>query len=264
MTHEISLETTTSADGTEIGYFRRGVGPALVITHGSVAVSDNWVPATEHLARDFTCLVMDRRGRGRSGDAPEYDLATEASDIAAVMAVAGPGAHLMGHSYGALCALAYAERHRVDGALLLFEPPLAVEGPVAGDGLQTYRELIAAGEYDAAIEFAVINIVRVPPEQIPSLRETPMWATLVELSPTWTRELEQIDKLGADLTHYSSITASTHLIAGTDTTPFLYASAQALAKVIPNASIWYLDGMDHFAHVVNPSAFAATVRSAAL
>lgn len=263
MTHDISLETTTSADGTPIGYFRRGVGPALVITHGSVAVSDNWIPATEHLARDFTCLVMDRRGRGRSGDAIRYDLSTEAEDIAAVMAIAGPGANLMGHSYGALCALAYAERHPVDGTLLLFEPPLAVDGPVVGDALHTYRQLIASGDYDKAIEFAVINIVQVPPEQIPALRETPMWASLVELSPTWTRELEQIDKLGDDLTHYSSITARTHVIAGTETTPFLYASAQALVDVIPTASITYLEGMDHFAHVVDPARFAEAVQAAA-
>ncbi|HEV7206388.1 MAG TPA: alpha/beta hydrolase [Jatrophihabitans sp.] len=263
MLQDISLESTTSADGTEIAYFRRGVGPALVITHGSVALSDDWIPATEHLAPYFTCLVMDRRGHGRSGDAIEYDLSTEAADIAAVMAVAGPGAHLMGHSYGALCALAYAETGRVEGTLLLFEPPLAVDGPVAGEGLHTYRELIAAGEYDAAIEYAVINIVRVPPDQIPALREAPLWATLVELSPTWTRELEQIDNLGADLTHYASINAAAHLIAGTETTPFLYASAQALVDVLPTASITYLDGMDHFAHVKEPAAFAAAVRAAA-
>lgn len=262
MPHDITQSTAISADGTSIGYFRRGIGPALVITHGSVALADDWIPATEHLAEHFTCLVMDRRGRGRSGDATEYDLSTEAADIAAVMRVAGPGAHLMGHSYGALCALAYAERQSVEGTLLLFEPPLAVDGPVAGDGLHTYRQLVAAGEYDAAIEFAVTNIVRVPPEEIPALRAAPLWATLVELSPTWTRELEQIESLGTDLTRYSAITAATHLIAGTETTPFLYASAKALVDVIPRADITYLDGLDHFAHVVDPAGFAAAVYAA--
>jgi hypothetical protein len=34
---DIAFDSTTSADGTTLGYFRRGSGPALVITHGSVS-----------------------------------------------------------------------------------------------------------------------------------------------------------------------------------------------------------------------------------
>lgn len=171
----MTLESTTSADGTTIGYLRRGSGPSLVITHGSIATSEQWLPATDHLARHFTCFVHDRRGRGRSGDTRDYDLSTEVSDIASIMAIAGPEAHLLGHSYGALCALAYARTTSVDGTLLLFEPPLAVDGPVAGAGLATYRDLITAGDLDAALEFALVNFVRVPREAIPLIRATPLW-----------------------------------------------------------------------------------------
>ena len=260
---DITLESTTSADGTTIGYLRRGTGPALVITHGSVSTSEQWLPATEHLAQHFTCYVHDRRGRGRSGDATAYDLSTEVADIAALMAVAGPGAHLLGHSYGALCALAYAETHALDGGtLLLFEPPLAVDGPVAGAALAAYRDLVAAGDLEGAFEFALVNFVRVPPVAVPEIRKTPIWDTCVPLTPTWVRELEQIDGLGEDLKHYASISAPTHLIAGTATTPFLYRSAHALVEVIPHATITDLPGLDHFAHLVDPAGFAAVVRSA--
>jgi pimeloyl-ACP methyl ester carboxylesterase len=131
---DVTFESTTSADGTSIGYFRRGTGPELVLTHGSVVTSEQWISATEHLVRDFTCFVHDRRGRGRgrSGDSAQYDLSTEVADIAAIMAVAGPGAQLLGHSYGVLCTLAYTEIRTLDGALVLFEPHCAVDGPVAG------------------------------------------------------------------------------------------------------------------------------------
>jgi pimeloyl-ACP methyl ester carboxylesterase len=259
---DITLESTTSADGTTIGYLRRGAGPALVITHGSAATSEQWIPATDHLAQHFTCYIHDRRGRGRSGDAAAYDLSTEVADITALMAVAGPGAHLLGHSYGALCALAYAETHALDGTLLLFEPPLAVDGPVAGAALTTYRELVAAGDLDGAFEVALVNFVRLPAAAIPEIRKTPIWDSCVPLTPTWVRELEQIDALGEDLKHYASITAPTHLIAGTATTPFLYESAHALVEVISGATITDLPGLDHFAHLVDPAGFAATVRSA--
>jgi pimeloyl-ACP methyl ester carboxylesterase len=260
--NDIAFDTTSSADGTTIGYFRRGSGPSLVITHGSVSTCEQWIPATEHLAQAFTCFVFDRRGRGRSGDAAAYDLSTEVADIAAMMAVAGPGAHLLGHSYGALCTLAYAESHGLDGTLLLFEPPLAVDGPVAGAGLATYRKLVDAGDLDAAFEFALVNFVRVPAVAVPEIRATPIWAASVPLAPTWVRELEQIDALGADLGHYAAITAPTHVIAGTATTPFLYRSAHDLADVIPGAGITDLPGLDHFAHLVDPKGFADTVRAA--
>jgi pimeloyl-ACP methyl ester carboxylesterase len=258
----MTLASTTSADGTTIGYLRRGTGPPLVIAHGSVATSEQWIPATEHLAEHFTCFVHDRRGRGRTGDAATYDLATEVADIAAMTAVAGPGAHVLGHSYGALCALAYAQSHDLDGTLLLFEPPLAVAGPVAGDGLATYRSLVEAGELDAAFEFALVNFVRVPAEAVPEIRRTPLWDSCVPLASTWVRELEQIDALGDDLTHYAVITAPTHLIVGDATTPFLYESAHTLVDVIPGAAITDLPGLDHFGHLVDPVAFAAAARAA--
>ena len=40
MTSDIDFGSTTSEDGTTIGYYRRGRGPALVITHGSIATGD--------------------------------------------------------------------------------------------------------------------------------------------------------------------------------------------------------------------------------
>ena len=253
---------TTSADGTAIGYYRRGSGPSVVIVHGSVSTGAQWLPATDHLAQRFTCFVHDRRGRGHSGDAQAYDMRTEVADIAAMMAVAGPGAHLLGHSFGGLCALAFAETGRLDGSLVLFEPPTAVDGPVAGPALDTYRALVDAGDLEAAFEFALVNFVRVPPEAVPAIRETPLWASCVPLTPTWVRELREIDALGVDLDHYAAIAAPTHLLVGTDTTPFLYRSAQVLAKLVPGATLTELPGRDHFAHLVDPAGFSAAVVAA--
>jgi pimeloyl-ACP methyl ester carboxylesterase len=248
-----------SADGTTIGYVRGGSGPSLVITHGSLQRSEHWIPVIEQLADHFTCFAHDRRGRGRSGDAETYDLDTEVADIAAMMEVAGPDAHLLGHSYGALCALAYAERRGHEGFLIAFEPPLAVDGPVAGEHLSRYRELIAAGDCDGAIEHALVHFVRVPPEAIPMLRQTPLWAVCVELAPTWVRELEQIDALGDDLTHYASIESPVRLIAGGATTPVLLQSARTLADMVPQASLIELDGGDHFANLSDPAGLAKTI-----
>jgi pimeloyl-ACP methyl ester carboxylesterase len=53
----------------------------------------------------FTVYAMDRRGRGASGDAPEYALEREFEDVAAAVdALPGP-VYLYGHSFGGVCAV---------------------------------------------------------------------------------------------------------------------------------------------------------------
>jgi pimeloyl-ACP methyl ester carboxylesterase len=256
--------TTTSADGTELGYLRAGSGTALVITHGSIATRDQWLPTVEHLAEHFTVYVYDRRGRGASGDRPYYTLDDEIADIDAMMAVAGPGAHLLGHSYGALCTLAYVEKHGLSGGtLMVYEPPLALQGPVAGADLPRYRQLVESGRLDDALEHALLKFVRLPAEAIPMVRQTPLWSMCVPLTPTWTRELEQIDALGSDLSRYAAITAPSHVIVGTATTPFLSESAHALAEVIPGAGLTEVPGVDHFGHLSDPKGFARVIVAAA-
>lgn len=67
----------TSADETEISYVKSGTGPALVITHGSIASKEQWAPAIHELEKDFTCFVYDRRGRGDNLDATNYSIQNE-------------------------------------------------------------------------------------------------------------------------------------------------------------------------------------------
>ena len=65
------------------------------------------------LARGFTTYVIDRRGRGASGDSEQHTLRQEADDIAAVLELVGPDSILLGHSCGGLVALAHALRQPV-------------------------------------------------------------------------------------------------------------------------------------------------------
>jgi Alpha/beta hydrolase family len=185
-----------SADGTRIGFLRMGAGLPLVIVPGSLSTSLDWRGVASLLSGRFACLVMDRRGRGTSGDAPAYALQREAEDIAAVLDAAGPGASLVGHSFGAICALETAIGRQVR-RLVLYEPPLPVAGPVAGASLAAYREAIAAGRPDEALELGLARFVRLPVEQVAMMRQTSIWPYLRSLAAGWTRELAAIDALGA-------------------------------------------------------------------
>src|SRR5215207_5274871 len=75
----------TSKDGTRIGVECAGTGPTLLFVHGGVGDHTRWTPMFPLLASTFTVCAMDRRGRGASGDSPEYSLGKEAEDVAAVV-----------------------------------------------------------------------------------------------------------------------------------------------------------------------------------
>src|SRR6266849_4419003 len=70
-------EVARSADGSSIGFLRLGSGPALLFVHGSLSSGESWLPVATAMAGRFTCYVMDRRGRGRSGDTADYSLQRE-------------------------------------------------------------------------------------------------------------------------------------------------------------------------------------------
>lgn len=264
MINDSTVQHTTSADGTEIGYVARGDGPTLVITHGSVSTISQWGPIVDELAKTFTCYVYDRRGRGSSDDNQDYSMDTEVADLHAVLEAAGPGALQLAHSYGALVALHHALKHGVDTRLILFEPPLNLDRLVAGEALETYRAAIDDGDNDRAMRVALEDMVEVPAEVVEGIAQSPLWPQLIELAPTWTREFEVIDGLGFDHIHFADLPAGKlRLLVGAETTPLLAASTRALKKVLPDAGVTDMPGLDHFSHVTAPTELAAHVVDAA-
>src|SRR5689334_10111110 len=99
------MKHVVSKDGTPIGYERTGMGPPLVLVHGTGVDHTYWDLLIPQLARDFTVYAMDRRGRGQSGDTLPYAMQREFHDIAALVNAIPGAVDLLGHSYGALCAL---------------------------------------------------------------------------------------------------------------------------------------------------------------
>src|SRR5688500_6780198 len=95
------VQHTTSADGTPLGYRTSGRGEPLLFVHGIATTGADWNFVKPHLRERFSLVVMDRRGRGASGDASEHSMEREAEDVLAVLD-AIDGRLLVGHSYGAL------------------------------------------------------------------------------------------------------------------------------------------------------------------
>jgi pimeloyl-ACP methyl ester carboxylesterase len=101
------MQTILTPDGTRIAYQRCGHGPPLVLIHGTADDHTRWARLLPILAERFTVYALDRRGRGQSGatDPATYAIEREFGDVAAVIDAVGEPAHLLGHSYGAICVL---------------------------------------------------------------------------------------------------------------------------------------------------------------
>ncbi|MFC4908888.1 alpha/beta fold hydrolase [Actinomadura gamaensis] len=125
-------------------------GPRVVFVHGSLSWGDDPVSgfaAQRGLADRFRLVLMDRRGHGGSPDAgPVFrsDYLADADDVAELL---GDGAHLVGHSYGAVGAMIAAAR-RADAvrSLVLIEPgcyQAAADDPQVAAALRANREAYA-------------------------------------------------------------------------------------------------------------------------
>jgi pimeloyl-ACP methyl ester carboxylesterase len=105
-----------------------GAGPALVMVHGLLvgSLASWYLTAAPALARTHAVRLYDLRGHGRSTRPPTgYDTRTMAGDLAALAADLPGPIDVVGHSYGALVALRFAQAHptRVR-RLSLVEAPL--------------------------------------------------------------------------------------------------------------------------------------------
>jgi pimeloyl-ACP methyl ester carboxylesterase len=256
--HEGSVR---SADGTRIAFRRLGTGPAVVFVHGSVATHSDWMPVARLLASSFACFVMDRRGRAKSGEgAGPYSIEREQEDIAAVLAVAGQEAALVGHSFGAICALGAAMRHPVK-RLALYEPPFPVGGLIAGENLPPYTHAVAEGDLDKALEFGLACFPHLPAEVIAALRASRAWHQLRTMAKSWIRELEVMDALSPDVSGFRALACPSMLLVGklSPEHPMLDA-ARALAEVLPGVRVEWFPDQGHGAMRSAPELVARLIR----
>jgi pimeloyl-ACP methyl ester carboxylesterase len=254
----ISEEQVLSADGTAIGYFKVGAGPSLVIVHGSLQSADDWLRAATGLAENFTCYVMDRRGRGRSGDSRDYSIIKEREDIEAVLNVAGEGAFLLGHSYGGVCALETANQFPV-AKLVIYEPPIPVHKSVTSVGLDDYYDAFEKNDYEQALAIGLAQLLKMSDEELEGFKKSTSWARTVAHTPTWTREIGVIHHMEVGAARFATLLSPTLILVGANSLPYHLEDAETLNKVIPHSRKLCLKGQGHNAHATGTDYFVRVV-----
>jgi pimeloyl-ACP methyl ester carboxylesterase len=253
--------TAVSPDGTRIEWRRDGAGPPVVLVHGASGDRGNWVGCTPYLADRFALYTVDRRGRGRSSDGPEYSIEREYQDIAAVVEAAaaesGGAVTLVGHSYGAIVSLGAARLTDAVARLVLYEPPLLLSRYLDVESIveRMERHLQAGRPAEAATEFFRHAASA---EELATVRAFPPgWRQIERDAGTLPRELRSVAAL-ADA-KYTDLSLPTLLLVGELSQDYLVASVRWLADMMPAASVAVLAGQRHLAQAFAPEAFCAEV-----
>ena len=246
-------------NGQRLYYEVGGDGETMVLLHGALSDADMMEAPATGLASGFRAVRYDRRGHGRTGDAPgPVSLADEAADLAAFLDWFGiAGTHILAHDEGAEVALelAIAAPDRVL-SLGLLAPTLegfawsaetsqaraALAAAMAAGPEKAVRELLVPSPaFDAAREHEGLEerLLRM------FLRSAPAAARFVRA--TGTGGAPQAARL-------SAVTARTAIFVGDRDETDRLRCAEAIADGIAGAELVTFPGLGRFLHVVESRA----------
>jgi pimeloyl-ACP methyl ester carboxylesterase len=212
-----------------------GTGPSLLVLHGRCADHSAWDSVVPLLADTFTVYAMDRRGRGGSGDAPEYALEREIEDVVAAVEALPAPVYVYGHSFGGVCAVEAASRARNLARLVLYEGgPIRVPRGVVlvpEEFLVRLEQLIGTDEREEAVSTFMLNSAGVTPAELEVLRGNPAWSSRVAAAQTVPRELRAISTYAPDVDRVSAIEVPVLMVVGEQTDPLRRTMWEQLASL---------------------------------
>src|SRR3984893_3029146 len=163
------MQAPGALSATDLEIARVGSGPPVLIVHASVVGADRTWRQQLALAEHWSLSLPNRPGFGTSPPLPRGDFEAEAPLFAELL---GEGAHLVGHSYGAVIALyAAALRPQAVLSLTVSEPGClrVAEGDPRVDAQIAHGELL----YEAAATLEPLEFLRAFRGGVGSAHQTP-------------------------------------------------------------------------------------------
>jgi pimeloyl-ACP methyl ester carboxylesterase len=259
-------QTLDLGSGRSLFVHQRGKGPDLVLIHGAMTTAHDWLvsPVFAALVKKHRVTVIDRPGHGLSERARFSGPRDQADQIVEGLKQLGiEKAVICAHSYGALVALAMAERHPKLVAELVLIAPLAFPEPrliehsmLAPRSAPLFGPLFSKFAEFTQMDRPMVDLlhqVMFGPASVPAhWKETypyPMIlnaqamvaegedsASMMPLSPAGTIDMRKIE-------------VRTQVLTGTsDRVVEDERQAKALARQLPNGSLTEVEGAGHMLH----------------
>lgn len=253
--------------------------PPLLLVHGATADHTTWRAVGPRFAASRQVFAMDRRGRGASGDAPDYAIDREYEDVAAVAeaiakAVAGGGAgaggsgrtldarvDVAGHSYGGRCALGASLLTPAIRRLVVYEgAPVPAGISYRPPGLaDAVRDALERDDREGALLIFLAGIVGMSDAALDAYRRDPVWPARVAAAHTILREIEAEATATAAIEAFAAVRVPVLLILGSISRSPFRIGTDALAGRLSDVRIATIDGAAHAAHHTHAAVFVRQV-----
>lgn len=264
----VPARSATSADGTRIAVFELGgSGDPIILVHGTSADHTTWRVSGPLLARNHRVVAVDRRGRGASGDGPEYAFAREFEDLVAVAQVvaaeAGRPIDVVGHSLGGRIALGAALDTDAIRRLVAYESAPTVPGrPYQPPGLvDRLRELRDVGRHEELLAAFMTEVVGMSAADLAAYRADPIWPRRVAAAHTIVRELEAEASRDGSLEVLGGVRQPVLQVLGGDSRAAFGDAVRALDDRLERGSVIVIPGARHGAHHTHAPEFVAAVEA---
>jgi pimeloyl-ACP methyl ester carboxylesterase len=255
--------STLSTDGTRIGWITKGHGRPLLLVHGGGADHTRLEPFADRLSDRFTVHLVDRRGRGMSGDGARYDIELEYDDIAAAAETIGGQVTVLGHSYGGPIVIGAASRTAAIARVVAYEGwPARPGSPPAyelGDIVERIQALVDAADLDGAVSLVFREVVGLDEPQLEDMRAQPSWSARLAAAPTLPRELRTEPTIQLAVADLNSIRVPVLLVIGGQNESALRPGADELCSIMSDARVAILPGQGHMAFDTAPDLLASTI-----
>jgi pimeloyl-ACP methyl ester carboxylesterase len=250
-----------SIDGARIGYQKFGNGVPLVLVHGTGTVGARWLPLLPLLLQHFAVYVVDRRGRGNSGDAPAYSIDLEFHDIAAVVDSIDIPVVLLGHSFGGKCSLGAACLTHNLRRLILYEPGILPPDTSYFEAgiIERLDTLCRAGKNAEVLMTFMREVLVLPETELARARVLPTWDARVAGAPTIPREMRALEYSRFEPSQYRDLPVPTMLLRGTASSAGWHPAHDLVRTTLPDCRIVEIPGQAHHAMDTAPELFVNSI-----
>lgn len=248
-----------------VEYDERGEGPALLFLPGSFGTGSAWKAVTDRLTRGYHIVTTSLLGYGATEDRRPIGNATmrqQTEVIDHILQRIGEPAHVVGHSFGALAALA----HAIDGAIKPASLMLVEANPLGllktsgeadlyamfGAMTRDYFTEFVAGRPDAARH--VIDFYG--GEGTFAAFPAKVRDYVIKTTPANIRDWSSGTPFEPPPSAYHQIAAATLVVRGGDGHPAMMRIAEILAEAIPHGHLETVAGGSHFLPATHPAELA--------
>lgn len=246
------MDKVFSADGTAIAYEQQSSGPAVVLVGGAFMTRGDSAGLAGLLAERFTVVTYDRRGRGDSGDGPEYDVQREVEDLDALIGRVGGEAMVFGMSSGGVLALEAVARGSAVSRLAVYEPPFVTDDsrpPLPADYVARLTDLVRQGAYGDAVAYFMTAAVGLPAEAVAGMRQAPFWGGMEATARTLPYDGQVMgDTMSGrplPVDRWRSVTVPVLVGSGDAGAPQMLRGARELAALADNFALHVFPGQEH-------------------